>query len=375
MTGPATFPFSAIVGQERLKLGLILNAIHPGIGGLLIRGPKGTGKSTAVYALASLLPDRTVVANCPYGCTPESDIFLCLDCCTRRDNGEQLDLSTRPTRVISLPLSASEDRVVGAVDMDQLLAQGKKAFRPGILAEANHNFLYIDEINLLPDHLTDDILNSAASGWHTVEREGFSLTHPARFMLVGTMNPEEGELRPQLLDRLPLSVQVETIRDAAQRVEIAKRNIAFSNDPTTFRDTFAELDAEIRSNITDARSNLPNAGLPEYQLESAAEMCIALNIDGQRPEIAIAHTAMAMAAYYKRQTVDEADLHEACIFALSHRTRDGGFEPPATPDEITAALKQALKQKEGHKNETQHIQMTAKSKSTSKKKAHDSRAA
>jgi Mg-chelatase subunit ChlI len=253
--------------------------------------------------------------------------------------------------------------------MDQLLARGEKAFRPGILAEANHNFLYVDEINLLPDHLTDDILDSAASGWHTVEREGFSLTHPARFMLVGTMNPEEGELRPQLLDRLPLSVHVETLRDAAQRVEIAKRNLAFSNDPTAFKTLFTESDAEIRSNIADAQTNLSQVSLPEYQLESVAEMCIALNIDGQRPEIAIAHTAMAMAAYHKRKTVDEADLNEACIYALSHRTRDGGFEPPATSDEITAALDQALKQKRGHKDESQAIQMAATASATSEKKS------
>lgn len=368
MNGPLSYPFTAIVGQERLKLGLILNAIHPGIGGLLIRGPKGTGKSTAVHALASLLPDQAFVANCPYNCTLNVPSNLCSDCRASISNGEEPSQTTRPIRVVSLPLSASEDRVVGAMDMDQLLAQGEKAFRPGLLAEANHNILYIDEINLLPDHLTDNILDAAASGWHTVEREGFSITHPARFMLVGTMNPEEGELRPQLLDRLPLSVQVETIRDVNQRVEIAKRNLTQSSDPHTFQETFKQSDAQLREDIIAARSQLKQIALPEYQLEAVAEVCISLNIDGQRPEIAIAHTAIATAAFYKRKAVVEEDLKEACIFALSHRTRDGGFEPPATPDEIATALEQALSKKASQKSSSQdHITLDTSDTAPKKK--------
>ncbi len=367
ITGRSPFPFAAIVGQERLKLGLVLNAIDPGIGGLLIRGPKGTGKSTAVYALASLLPDQQVVRDCPYGCSLEMESFLCADCRSRVEQGETLPQVARRVRVVALPLSASEDRVVGSVDMDRLLTQGQKAFRPGLLAEANQNFLYVDEINLLPDHITDDILDASASGWHTVEREGFSLTHPARFMLVGTMNPEEGDLRPQLLDRLPLSVMVETIRDVSQRVEITRRNLSFSADPGEFARQYEQADAQIHLDILAARMTLSDVGLPVYQLESVADMCVALKVDGQRPEMAIVRAATAIAAYRKHNLIDEVDLKEACELALAHRTRDGGFESPATHDEIADSLDRALQKFEGKKEAGTPIRFAAQKRDGVKK--------
>jgi Mg-chelatase subunit ChlI len=338
-----TLPFSAIVGQEELKLGLILNIINPRIGGLLIRGPKGTGKSTVVYALASLLPEHEVVADCPYGCIPSKEDFLCADCRSRLEKGEDLPLERRTMRVIHLPLSITEDRLVGSIDMERMLTQGQKAFQPGLLARANHNILYVDEINLLPDHVTDDILDAASLGWNTVEREGFSVTHPAHFVLVGSMNPEEGELRPQLLDRLPLSVHLETIRDADQRVAIIENNLTFSEDPEGFREKFSDREREVARRISDAQGRLSEVGIDDRHLRAVALACIDLKVDGQRPEIIITRTAMALAAFRDHRDADENDLLDACTFTLAHRTRDGGFEPPASREEIREALERALK--------------------------------
>jgi Mg-chelatase subunit ChlI len=336
-----TLPFSAVVGQEELKLGLILNTVNPRIGGLLIRGPKGTGKSTAVYALAGLLPEREI-ADCAFGCDPGNEDFLCADCRSKLERGETIRTTKRRMRVIPLPLSVSEDRLVGSIDMEKMLSRGEKAFQPGLLAQANHNILYVDEINLLPDHITDDILDAASLGWNTVEREGFSVTHPAHFVLVGSMNPEEGELRPQLLDRLPLSVHLKTLKDVDQRVEVVRNNLGFARDPEGFRSRYAEMDREVARNILRARDALPSTGIDELLLRAAAEMCVELKADGQRPEIIITRTAMTLAAYRGHRDVDQDDLFDACRFTLSHRTREGGFEPPATEEEIRAALDRAL---------------------------------
>jgi magnesium chelatase subunit D len=245
-------------------------------------------------------------------------------------------------RVITLPLSTGEDRLVGSVDMARMLGAGEKAFQPGLLAEANQNLLYVDEINLLPDHIADDILDAAASGWSTVEREGFSVTHPARFVLVGTMNPEEGELRPQLLDRLPLAVTLETISDPEQRVMIVKRNLAAAGDPEALRRRFADEEADLARRILAARRGLPSIGIREAHLLGVARACVALGVDGHRPEIVITKTALALAAFSGRKLVARSDLMAASPLALGHRTRGGGFEPPATPEEIGAALDEAL---------------------------------
>src|ERR1700688_1696201 len=232
------YPFSAIVGQDKMKLALILNAIHPAIGGVLIRGEKGTGKSTAVRALARLLPELSVVADCPYHCDPDATESLCSDCQDRLARGETLPRARRRMRVVELPINASEDRVVGAIDIEAAIKSGERRFEPGVLAEANRNILYVDEVNLLDDHIVDVLLDAAAMGQNTVEREGVSVSHPSRFILVGTMNPEEGELRPQLLDRFGLCVGVEGIRDVRQRVEIVERREAFEEDPTAFAARF-----------------------------------------------------------------------------------------------------------------------------------------
>ena len=237
-TGRSVFPFTAIVGQDLMKQALILNAINPAIGGVLIRGEKGTAKSTAVRSLTKLLPGLDVVADCRYGCPPDDADLQCIECTDRVVGGETLPRGRRRMRVVELPINASEDRVVGAIDIEAAIKRGEKEFEPGVLAEANRNILYVDEVNLLDDHIVDVLLDAAAMGQNTVEREGVSVSHPSRFILVGTMNPEEGELRPQLLDRFGLCVDVEGIRDVRQRVEIVERREAFEEDPSRFRRAF-----------------------------------------------------------------------------------------------------------------------------------------
>src|SRR5262245_12717590 len=228
------YPFSALVGQERLKRALILNAINPRVGGVLIRGEKGTAKSTAVRGLARLLPEITVVSGCPYSCTPDQPAGLCATCMSRRESGEQLPILVRPTWLVELPVSASEDRVVGALDLEHALTEGQRRFEPGLLAQVNRGLLYVDEVNLLDDHLVDVLLDAAAMGTNTVEREGISVSHPARFILVGTMNPEEGELRPQLLDRFGLVVEITGIPEISGRVAVIERRMAYDADPASF---------------------------------------------------------------------------------------------------------------------------------------------
>ncbi|RMH69662.1 MAG: hypothetical protein D6675_11970 [Gemmatimonadetes bacterium] len=352
-----TIPFSAIVGQDELKLALILNTINPRIGGLLVRGPKGTGKSTAVYALAHLLPEREIVSGCRYNCLATQEEYLCADCQARLSAGEPLPTVSRKMQVIPLPLSISEDRLIGAIDMEKMLSEGQKAFQPGLLATANHNFLYVDEINLLPDHITDDILDAASLGWNTVEREGFSISHPARFILVGTMNPEEGELRPQLLDRLPLSVTLKTLTDESARVEIIRRNLISGQNPQQLHDHYHAEEKALGDRILQAQHCLHQCEIEEYQLRAIATTCIQLKVDGHRPEIIITRTALTLAAYHDHPLVTESDLLTACQFALGHRTRDGGFDAPATPTEIKKTLENALAKHAPHKKQGERFSL------------------
>src|ERR1700686_5378987 len=270
------YPFSAIVGQDKMKLALILNAIHPAIGGVLIRGEKGTGKSTAVRALARLLPELTVVADCPYRCDPDAPEALCSDCQARLARGETLPRARRRMRVVELPINASEDRVVGAIDIEAAIKSGERRFEPGVLAEANRNILYVDEVNLLDDHIVDVLLDAAAMGINTVEREGVSVSHPSRFILVGTMNPEEGELRPQLLDRFGLCVDVEGIRDLDQRVAIVEKRAVWEDDPNLFYQQHAESEQSVRSQIAEAIATFPEVNLPREILRLIAQISIAL---------------------------------------------------------------------------------------------------
>jgi Mg-chelatase subunit ChlI len=328
------YPFTAFVNQEQLKLALILNAINPRIGGVLIRGAKGTGKSTIVRALVDLLPEINIVQDCVFSCNPYDITNMCEMCRLRRCNGEKLPIGHRKMRVVNLPVGATDDRVVGTLDLEIAIKEGVKALEAGILAAANQNVLYIDEINLLPDHIADIILDAAASGWNVVEREGISVQHPSRFIFVGTMNPEEGELRPQLLDRMALHTEVSTIHEKDLRVEIMKTNIKFEEDPVTFRQQYQTKQVGMLNRISKAKQVLPNTTVSDRLFEAIARMCITLEIDGHRPDIVIVKTAKTLAAYHGAEEVSPENVLNASLLALSHRTRNLGIEPPATPEEI-----------------------------------------
>ena len=340
-SGRVIYPFTAFVDQELLKRGLILLAINPKIGGLLIRGEKGSGKSTIARAIADLLPEIEVVKGCPFNCNPHNVSNMCDNCKGRYLKGEKLPVEKKKMRVITLPLGATEDRVLGTIDIERVLKEGTKALQLGILGEANQNILYIDEINLLPDHLVDDILDASASGWNVVEREGISIAHPSRFILIGTMNPEEGDLRPQLLDRLSMSVTIVGVQDETKRVEIIKRNIEFVNNPTEFVKKYEQSQKELRERIIEARKRLSSVNISDELMYTIAKLNTKLSIDGHRPDIIIAMAAKANAAFEGRTEVTIDDIELAAQLTLGHRTRSGGLAEPATPDEISSALKES----------------------------------
>jgi magnesium chelatase subunit D len=323
-----TYPFSAIVSQEKMKLALILNVINPKIGGVLLRGEKGTGKSLAVRALANLLPEVQVVSDCPFHCDPQRPKDLCSACSAKVTQGIQLSTEKRAVSVVDLPVGATEDRLVGTLDIEKAIKTGEKHFEPGILAAANRNILYIDEVNLLDDHLVDVLLDAAAMGVNYVEREGVSFIHPSEFVLVGTMNPEEGELRPQLLDRFALSVEVKGIPYREARAEIVRRRIAFENNPTEFITSQLENQEKIRQKIIDATRLLPQVKLNDDMLDLITQICTDLAVDGHRADITIYKTACTIAAYNSRTDVLEEDVKEAAELALAHRRRRQPFEEP-----------------------------------------------
>ena len=337
------FPFSAIVGLDKLKLAILINAINPKIGGLLIRGPKGSGKSTIVRALADILPKISVVKGCPFNCNPYDPSNMCPKCSEKWKNGENLPVEERDMVVVDLPLGSTEDRVIGSLDVEKAIKYGIEALEPGILAEANQNILYVDEVNLLPDHIADDLLDAAATGWNVVEREGISVQHPSRFIFVGTMNPEEGELRPQLLDRFPLSITVERITSVEDRMEIVKRNLEFEVNPEKFYEKYKPLQEELRRRIIQARKILEKVAIPEKVLEGICKACLELKVDGLRPDIVIAKAAATLAAFENRTEVTLNDVLVAAELALSHRTREGGFLEPASPQEIREVFTANLK--------------------------------
>jgi len=337
------FPFSAIVGLDKLKLAILINAINPKIGGLLIRGPKGSGKSTIVRALADILPKISVVKGCPFNCNPYDPSNMCPKCGEKWKNGENLPVEERDMVVVDLPLGSTEDRVIGSLDVEKAIKYGIEALEPGILAEANQNILYVDEVNLLPDHIADDLLDAAATGWNIVEREGISVQHPSRFIFVGTMNPEEGELRPQLLDRFPLSITVERITSVKDRMEIVKRNLEFEANPEKFYEKYKPLQEGLRRRIIQARKILEKVAIPEKVLEGICKACLELKVDGLRPDIVIAKAAATLAAFENRTEVTLNDVLVAAELALSHRTREGGFLEPASPQEIREVFTANLK--------------------------------
>lgn len=331
------FPFTAIVGQLEMKLALVLNAVHPAIGGALVMGHRGTGKSTAVRALAALLPPLPAVPGCRFGCDPAAP--ECPECRERLGAGETLPAASRPVPVVDLPLGADVDRVTGALDVEAALVRGEKTFAPGLLARAHRGFLYIDEVNLLEDHLVDVLLDVAASGVNVVEREGMSLRHPARFVLVGSGNPEEGELRPQLLDRFGLYVRVETLRDPGARVEVVRRLRRQEADPAGFRAGFAPAEAALQARILAARGRLGQVVFPDELLWRAAALCAALELDGHRGELALARSASALAALAGRPHVTAADLRAVAPLCLRHRLRR---DPLADETDTGAAVAAAL---------------------------------
>jgi magnesium chelatase subunit I len=332
------YPFSAIVAQDEMKLALMVAAIDPSVGGVLVFGDRGTGKSTTVRALAALLPPMRVVVDCAYGCDPAASPDRRCEDCRRRDPTKPPKSRSVPVPVVDLPLGATEDRVVGALDLERALAQGVKAFEPGLLARANRGFLYIDEVNLLEDHLVDVLLDVAASGENVVEREGLSVRHPARFVLIGSGNPEEGELRPQLLDRFGLSVEVRTPTDLATRVQVVRRRDDFERDPAAFVAAWDKQDAALRRRILKARERVKSIPTTDATLERAAQLCMQLGTDGLRGELTLVRAARAFAAYENDDAVTDLHLRRVAPAALRHRLRRNPLEEAGSSVRVERAI-------------------------------------
>jgi Mg-chelatase subunit ChlI len=322
---PPVYPFTAIVGQNKMKTALILNAIDMRIGGVLIRGERGTGKSTAARALAVLLPEVDVVADSPFSDDPNQPDTWSDAVRERAERGEQLPVAKRKISFVDLPVSATEDRVVGTLDIERAIQKGEKKFDPGVLANANRGILYVDEVNLLDDHVVDLLLDSAAMGVNVVEREGISFSHPARFILIGTMNPEEGDLRPQLLDRFALSVEVKGIHDPGERMEIVERHIAYEDDPEGFRDVWADEEQVLSNRIAAARELLDDVEYTRRDLFTIATLTSNLHIDGHRADLVILKAARANAAFEGRLNINHNDILMALDLAVPHRLKRGPF--------------------------------------------------
>ena len=329
------FPFAAIVGQEEMKRALLIAAVDPAVGGVLVFGDRGTGKSTAVRALAALLPPMQAVAGCPYRCAPDRPAGLCEHC-------THPVATTVPVPVVDMPLGATEDRVVGALDLERALTRGERAFEPGLLARANRGFLYIDEVNLLEDHLVDLLIDVAASGENVVEREGLSVRHPARFVLVGSGNPEEGELRPQLLDRFGLAVDVTTPQDIPSRIAIVRRRDAFERDPAAFRAEWAEAESAVRAQVVAARALLPRLQVTDDVLGDAARLCLKLGTDGLRAELTLLRAARASAALDGATAIALSHVLDVAPLALRHRLRRDPLDDAGSGSRVQRAIAEAF---------------------------------
>lgn len=342
------YPFSALVGQEKMKTGLLLNAIDPTIGGILISGHKGTGKSTAVRSLTQVLPMIEVVDGCPYNCSPSDERAMCPACQQRVKNGEALPGVARAMPLVELPLSATEDRVIGTLHVEEILKSGERRFEPGLLASANRGILYVDEVNLLDDHLVDILLDAAASGINVIEREGISFTHPARFMLVGTMNPEEGELRPQFLDRFGLSLSVGSVTDHQLRRIIVENRISFDADQDSFCARYEADETILANQIETARMQAAKVVVPGEMVDLAVSLSNEVRAQGHRAEIAIIKTARALAAFLEKSRIDRDHIIEAARYVLPHRITTIALATPEMADEkIDEILKKVMEEDTG----------------------------
>ncbi|ODH03229.1 magnesium chelatase ATPase subunit I [Nostoc edaphicum CCNP1411] len=320
------FPFTAIVGQEEMKLALLLNVIDPKIGGVMIMGDRGTGKSTTIRALADLLPEISVVANDPFSSDPSDPDLMSDEVRQLLEQGAEIPVAHKKVQMVDLPLGATEDRVCGTIDIEKALSEGVKAFEPGLLAKANRGILYVDEVNLLDDHLVDVLLDSAASGWNTVEREGISIRHPARFVLVGSGNPEEGELRPQLLDRFGMHAEIHTVKEPALRVQIVEQRADFDQNPPAFLENYKPQQEALQEQIVNAQQLLPKVNM-DYDLRvKISEVCSELDVDGLRGDIVSNRAAKALTAYEGRTEVTVDDIHRVITLCLRHRLRKDPLE-------------------------------------------------
>jgi magnesium chelatase subunit I len=328
------FPFTAVIGQEEMKLALLLNVIDPRIGGVMIMGDRGTGKSTTIRALADLLPGIDVVAGDPYNSCPNDPDLQSSEVRQRLEHGEMLQTEQRQVPMVDLPLGATEDRLCGTIDIEKALSEGVRAFEPGLLAKANRGLLYVDEVNLLDDHLVDVLLDSAASGWNTVEREGVSVRHPARFVLIGSGNPEEGELRPQLLDRFGMSVEVRTVRDPELRVQVVDQRTAFDNDPDRFSAAVEANQQALQQRVVEAQDRLPEVRIDDDLRLRISAICGELDVDGLRGDIVTNRAARALAAFEGRIEVTEEDVARVASCCLRHRLRKDPLEQVDSGDRV-----------------------------------------
>ena len=332
------FPFTSVIGQEEMKLALLLNVIDPRIGGVMIMGDRGTGKSTTIRALADLLPAIEVVEGDPYNSSLDDPDLQSNDVRERIDSGSDIQKAEKQVPMIDLPLGATEDRLCGTIDIEKALSEGVRAFEPGLLAKANRGLLYVDEVNLLDDHLVDVLLDSAASGWNTVEREGISVRHPARFVLIGSGNPEEGELRPQLLDRFGMSVEVRTVREAKLRVQVVDQRTAFDENPDSFSDSVQEKQDTLQQKVVDAQNLLKEVSIDEDLRLSISAVCGELDVDGLRGDIVTNRAARALAAFEGRKEVTEEDIARVVSTALRHRLRKDPLETVDSGDRVIKAF-------------------------------------
>ena len=337
------FPFSAIIGQEEMKLALLLNVIDPRIGGVMIMGDRGTGKSTTIRAVADLLPDINIVADDPFNSSPDDFELMSEEVKETIFKNKTVDIAAKKVPMIDLPLGATEDRVCGTIDIEKALTEGVKAFEPGLLAKANRGILYVDEVNLLDDHLVDILLDSAASGWNTVEREGISIKHPARFVLVGSGNPEEGELRPQLLDRFGMHAEIRTVRDPELRVQVVEQRSNFDQDPKACLQENYEAQQILRTRITAAQSILSEVAIDEKFRIKISEVCGSLDVDGLRGDIVTNRAAKAHAAYNERKEVTVKDIETVITLCLRHRLRKDPLESIDSGDKVKSVFEEVFK--------------------------------